>query len=297
METKPLSQARVVPLFRPGPAMENEPEVAIGRARVPAEAVTEPRTALAPDLTGRPKVVFLIGPGGSGKTMFARWMADRMTEGGREAVLAALDPQNRSLATWFEDVAMPESSDGGQTSRWLRELLRFLVVHQRAGVLDLGGGDTSLVRTIETVPDLVTTLREGGVEPVAIYMLTPRQDDLGLVETLESAGFQPRATLLVFNAGRVDTTLSNTEAFARVRRHSILRAAIARGAVALVMPRLEPEVTQEIEGKRLGFAMARDGQVPEGASFGPMGAFERAMVRRWLERMEQEFAPAASWLP
>jgi hypothetical protein len=118
-------------------------------------------------------------------------------------------------------------------------------------------------------------------------MLTPRQDDLGLVETLESAGFQPRATLLVFNAGRVDSTLSNTEAFARVRRHSVLRAAIAREAVALVMPRLEPEITQEIEGKRLSFVMARDGQAPEGASFGPMGAFERAMVRRWLERMER----------
>ena len=87
------------------------------------------------------------------------------------------------------------------------------------------------------------------------------------------------------------------EAFASVTRHSAYRAAIARGAVPLSMPRLEPEVAQEIEVKRLQFGAARDGQVPPGAKFAPIGSFNRSMVRRWLVRMEEEFAPVASWLP
>jgi hypothetical protein len=49
--------------------------------------------------------------------------------------------------------------------------------------------------------------------------------------------------------------------------------------------------------KRLTFGMARDGLVSEGATFDPIGGFERSIVRRWLERMDQAFAPIASWLP
>ena len=63
------------------------------------------------------------------------------------------------------------------------------------------------------------------------------------------------------------------------------------------MPRLEPEVAGLIEGRRLTFGMARDGQVPEGARFAPIGGLERSMIARWLERMEQEFRPVSSWMP
>jgi len=136
-----------------------------------------------------------------------------------------------------------------------------------------------------------------GVEPVAVYALAPRQDDLAVLEAMEAAGFKPKATLLLLNEGRVDSTLSREEAFARTLRHSAFRSAISRGAVPLWMPRLEPEVAQEIEGKRLQFGAARDGLVPAGAKFAPLGGFERSMVKRWLEKMDREFAPIMSWLP
>jgi hypothetical protein len=32
-----------------------------------------------------------------------------------------------------------------------------------------------------------------------------------------------------------------------------------------------------------------------GARFAPIGGFEGSMVRRWLERMEQEFSAVSSW--
>jgi hypothetical protein len=136
-----------------------------------------------------------------------------------------------------------------------------------------------------------------GVAPIACYMIGPRVEDLSSLDALERAGFQPAATVIVLNEGRVDSTLSREEAFGRVLRHSSFVRAVERGAVPLWMPRLEPEVAAEIEGKRLTFGQARDGQVPPGAKFAPIGGFRRSMVRRWLEGMERELGPVASWMP
>jgi len=211
--------------------------------------------------------------------------------------MAALDPQNRSLATWFGGVMQPDTNDGTQTARWLRDLLEHAMAHLESAILDFGGGDTALAKLVNEAPDLGTMLVEAGVNPIACYMVGPRVEDLASLDALERAGFQPAATVIVLNEGRVDSTLTREEAFARVLRHSAFTRAVERGAVVLWMPRLEPEVAAEIEGKRLTFGQARDGQVPTGAKFPPIGGFKRSMVRRWLEAMQHEFRPVASWMP
>ena len=215
----------------------------------------------------------------------------------RVASMAALDPQNRSLATWFQDVMQPDTNDGVQTARWLSDYLDYLMAQKASAILDFGGGDTALAKMVHEVPDLCAVMTAAGVAPVACYMIGPRVEDLASLDALEQAGFQPPATMIVLNEGRVDSSLSRDEAFARVFRHSAFTRVVDRGAVVLWMPRLEPEVAAEIEGKRLTFGQARDGQVPPGAKFGPIGGFKRSMVRRWLEAMEHEFGPVASWMP
>jgi hypothetical protein len=165
-----------------------------------------------------------------------------------------------------------------------------------SGLLDFGGGDTALAKLLDLAPDLASRMVSTGVEPVACYTLGPRPDDVATMESLEASGFQPRATCLVLNEGRVDTTLGREEAFARVLRDSAVRDAITRGAIPVWMPRLEPEVAAEIEGKRLTFGQARDGLVPDGATFAPIGGLERSMVIRWLDRMAHEFKPVTSWM-
>ena len=284
-------------MFRRRPVAEGEPEIKIGLAPISAPRAADVIATSALDLSGKPKVWFMIGGGNSGKTVHVRWLVGRMAEGNRQAVLAALDPANRSLASWFDGVEQPPSSDGVQTARWLREFLTFLMAErQHSAVLDFGGGDTSLAKVVDAAPAIVTTLEEAELAPVACYTLTPRLDDLAALETLEGAGFRPRATALLFNEGRADSAMSREDAFARVLRHSTVRAALARGAVPIWMPRLEPDVMGEIEGKRLLFAQARDGVVPQGASFPPVGGFERAMVARWMERMEDAHRPISTWL-
>jgi hypothetical protein len=79
--------------------------------------------------------------------------------------------------------------------------------------------------------------------------------------------------------------------------HSAYRAAVARGATEVWMPRLDPAVAQEIEAKRIGFIQARDGISPVGRKVASLGPFDRSRVRRWLEIMAAEMTPIASWLP
>ena len=93
----------------------------------------------------------------------------------------------------------------------------------------------------------------------------------------------------------METPLPKDEAFARVMRHSALKTAIERGAVPLWMPRLLPAA--EIEARRVNFAMARDGIIPQGKRQTPLGGFDRARVRAWLGVMDAEFGPLRSWLP
>ena len=293
--TKP---ANIVSLFKRRPVGEDEPETRIGLASVSGLPTSDAApVASGLDLTGKPRIWFMIGAGNSGKTVEVRWMVGRMAEQGREAILAALDPANRSLATWFDGVEQPPNSDGAQTARWLREFLTFIMTEKtHNAVLDFGGGDTSLIKLIDSAPDIAATLEAAGIAPIACYSLTPRLDDLAALDTLENAGFRPKATVLMFNEGRVDSTMSRDEAFARIGRHTAVRSALARGAVPLWMPRLEPEVMAEIEGKRLSFQQARDGLLPTDAKFAPIGGLERSMVRRWLDRMEQAHGAVPSWL-
>jgi hypothetical protein len=112
----------VIPLF--GRArIENDPEIRNRRAVISVRPPAAAPTPAVADLTGKPKALFLVGLGGTGKTMLARWVGWRMAEQGRAALIAALDPQNRTLADWFTGVVEPETSDMHHTARWARDVL------------------------------------------------------------------------------------------------------------------------------------------------------------------------------
>lgn len=277
-------------------AREPGEEIPVGLPRT-SVAVAERRgpAASVVDLAGRPKVWFTIGPGRAGKTMLLRWAIEEVQSRGVQAVCAAADPQNRSLIRYFEGVAEPPTNDPAAVAQWLEQLLQFVADEKTSAFIDLGGGDTSLGRLLDQTPDLATVMEDAGVSIVAMYLIGPRVDDLAALASFEAAGFQPKATALVLNEGIADTTA--TDAFAHIVAHSAYRAAVSRGAVEIRMPRLLPDLTQDIELKRLSFAQARDGKAPEGRRVDMPGPFDRSRVRKWLGTMNSEFEPIRSWLP
>jgi hypothetical protein len=259
--------------------------------------LTAARSDLGIDLAKQAKVWFAIGPGRSGKTMLLRWAAEMSASQGGAPIVAAADPQNRSLKNYLDNVAEPPTNDATATSRWLEALLRHTMDEKASALVDLGGGDTALHKLLVAVPDLAAALEAAGVAPVAVYTLGPRVDDLAAMASFEALGFQPAATVLVRNEGLADPVADREDAFARLLRHSAYRSAAERGAVEVWMPRLEAAVAQEIEAKRVSFLQARDAVSPKGRKVVPLGPFDRSRVRSWLSIMAAEMAPILSWLP
>lgn len=289
--------AKVIPMRGFGSGLAGVPEQSL--ARPPSFAASRQATGAVAkvDLRDKPKLWLLSGPGGAGKTALARWLVWRMQQAGREAALAALDPANRSLAEWFGDVMVPPARDGVAVSRWLTELFEGLMEDPFSAIFDFGAGSTALERLAQAAPGLHTSLAAAGIGVVATYVITPRADDLVIPQMIEATGFRPDATLIVLNEGRSDPTVMPEQAFSEICRHSAFRALTDRGAQVVWMPGLESDVMMEIEAKRLSFGQGRDGLVPDGAQFPPIGGLRRAMVGRWLARMEEVFRPVGTWLP
>jgi hypothetical protein len=290
------AEKRLSPFGRRDTRIEKEVPVGLPSFLLPR---VEPRTPVqAIDLTGVPPTWLLIGQGRAGKTTFARWVIDRAIAAGRDPALAAVDPAQRSLACFFDAVAQPDSPDPIQAARWLRAALASIMEVPSPTLVDMGGGDLSLMALLADHPDLAEAMEAAGAPIVAAYFFGTRVDDLAALASYEARGFRPRATLLVLNESLTELNEDPEEAFAAVKRHSAFRAAVARGAVAISMPRLIPaSLVREIERKRLLFSHARDGIAPEGSGVSPITSLDRSLVRRWLAQMEDAFAPIASWLP
>jgi len=281
----------VVPLF--GDRDANLPE-----ARLDVSHLGRPMRAgpsgQALDLTGKAKAIMAIGLGATGKTTLLRWLCERALERGEdELALATVDPVNRELGHYFPAAMVPPTQDPAQVTAWLEQLLAMILETGKSAALDFGGGDTTLARLQTEVPDLQQMMESAGVEPVALYPLTPRSSDLTPLAAMTKVGFRPKATALILNEGRADSTRAPLQEFGQIRRHSVYKSAIAQGAVEIWMPRLY--AAKAIEDRRSGFRQAVNGETPQG-SLG-LGPFDRSRTRHWLAAMEEAFAPIASWLP
>ena len=278
-------------------------EVSVGH-RVLSATQAPPPAGQVLDLTGKPKLLMAFGSGGSGKSTLLRWVAERSIATGSTAKLVAIDPGERSLMNYFPPGAVYEpvtadnvpTHDAAQVATWLKAFFGALVKQQVSGLIDTGGGDTAVEKVLQDMPRLVDDLAAEGIATVAVYMFAPRTDDVGPLATLTGAGFSPAATALVINEGAVRPSDGDPAlAFREIKRHSVYRAALDRGAVELHMPVLS--IAKKISDRSLQFGQARDGVAPEGKKVVPLGWSDRAVLRSWLTRMDDAFAPIVSWWP
>lgn len=288
-------QAQVVPLFPDEPETDPTEEFPIARAPARREVEQAPANP-AMDLSGKPKLIMALGAGNVGKSTVGRWLAERATANSAEVYFASIDPQTQGLGKYFPNVHEPPSYEPPVVLAWLQRYVEHATKRRATAFIDFAGGDTTLGRLVEGAPDIVDIMRAEGVEPVALYLLGPRLDDLAPMTNLETIGFQPPATAVILNEGRVaDPSLTREQAFAETMAHSAFKAVLARGGVRIWMPRLIG-AAKEVEKRRITFAQARDAISPEGRTVAPLGLFNRSYVRAWLTRMDAEFAPIASWL-
>jgi hypothetical protein len=269
---------------------DDEPQFDVNPFTPRHKDADEPPPAQGIDLTGRNKIIFAVGRGKTGKTTLLRWMAETALAAGRPFLMADIDPTNASFASYFEGVSRPDTDDPAGVNRWLQAFIEYAVKHQTTAMIDLGGGDTTL-RTLATeMPGFAQQIEEAGLVPVNFYLAGAQPDDLAPIATLAERGFSPRARAVVLNESTAELGLSRQQGFMRVVRNRVLLDQLRSGAINLWMPRLH--AAEAVESRRSTFAAARDGRTTP-----PLGLFDRARVKSWLEAMDRQFQGVQSWMP
>jgi hypothetical protein len=267
---------------------DDVPETSMSRLRETGGQIPEapPQTATSVDLTDRHKLVMTFGAGRSGKTMLQRWVVERanIQRPDEPLTLVTLDAARATMKLFFQDVLAPGTVDGAMP--YLERILTRVQKSPRSMVLDFPA-DMTLVPLARQIPDLNEQIEQAEMSVVALYLLTPRQTDLTVLDAMENVGFKPAATALILNLGTMDTSRDPTTEYATLRRNSAYRAAIERGAVEIWMPR--HWAAKPIEDRLLSLHRARDET--------DLNIFDRSRAFHWLREMEAAFAPIRSWLP
>jgi hypothetical protein len=284
--------SKAVPKFTFGPSDDDGPELQLLQTGSKTEDPAPVSTGS--DQSGKPKIIFWVGRGKTGKTTGIRWQAERAVRNDTVMLMADMDPTNDTFSKYVGNVARPpEASDPVLALKWLDRLLQYALGQKTTLLVDLGGGDTTLRRLVEDLPDLVQAIEAAGFAVILFYAVGPQEEDLSPLATMEGLGFHPTCTAIVLNQGLIEVGATPDTAFARVFRHSAFRSAVAGGAVVIWMPRLQ--AAEQVEIRRLHFQDAVDGETGQGKT--PLGPFDRQRVANWLRQMEENFGGIMSWMP
>ncbi len=251
--------------------------------------------AIGPDIEiveRKPKLIVPLGRGRTGKTTFDLWSAGVAEcdagKGGGLIRLGDADRNNATLSAFRPDALRPEYSDNESIKEWLNGVIERQVEEGFSFYLDLAGGDALLKEYAQEL-DLVSFCESVGIEPVAVHFLGSSEDDLCILNDIETSGvFVPERTILVLNEGILPPGAVALRAFAPIIDNPIFQSALGRGARSVIMPRLT--CMKKLEDARLQFHDVVSGRVKTLLT-------TRQLVKIWLREMDKAFADVRNWLP
>jgi len=283
----PPTKPSGAPPYRPSAVKFTGPRADIVSWAPPREP--EPDIEQGIDLSRRAKIIFAAGRGKTGKTTLLRWLTETSIRNGGTPILADVDPSNATFSAYFADVARPDTDNPAGVAAWLQELIEYCITERQSALVDLGGGDTTLRSLAAEMPGLAAHIEAVGMAPVMFHLTGPQPEDLLPALTLAARGFTPAAQAMVFNEYAMEPGSTRQRAFTRLTASSAY-GNLVEGCVKLWMPRLH--AAEAVESRQCSFAAARDGTIDP-----PLGLFDAARVRVWLEAMDRRFTGVRSWIP
>lgn len=253
----------------------------------------KPETAV---VESDPVLAVGLGRGFGGKSTVLAELAWRAAAGGRQIIVADGDTRSRTLASLFpQQATSPETEELPDFKVWFSGLLNRMVKERRSAVLDLGGGDRVLQEYGRDL-NLVGFCAKRGINPLALYVLGPEEEDLRHVLAIWRSGtFRPERALLLLNEGVIRQGKTVSGAFDATMSDPGFAEMVQAGARPILLRRLA--CMADVRQAGAGFYGASLGQVGDGGiELDPVSQF---MTESWLEDLEAKRVEvgAASWLP
>lgn len=277
------------------------PTLAPLRQSRPWHPERDPSLPTLADLSGRPKVVLMVGPGGAGKTTAANLLCSRLDAEGLllgNALVAATDPGVVGLAHFLPQGALHQPAT--RAAKDAEDLTRTVLLEAEGDepppvtILDAGGGSNALASVLERDRRVFARLEARGVAVIMLWHWTPRAHDLALLKAFADLGVRPTATGMVLNGAHAR---DSWDVYEGLRAQPVYQAALRDGAAEVWMPALQQEVALEVERKGLLFSYARHGKVPEWRhGLAPVDGDAATEIGLWMEDAGSEWAPITSWV-
>jgi hypothetical protein len=229
----------------------------------------------------RRRLILALGRGKSGKTIWARWLAEAMRARGVNPVVADADTVGTGLCRYEEGALRPSRNDGEQ-SWWDAVLADSEDRGGRPVVVDFSLNQGLIRRVDPEGTDFRDRYTEIGFDVTKVCFFAP---DTGDADAFVSNGARVTATdtLLVLNEGAPGE--QGRRQFDRILAHPAVREAIDNGARVARMPTLRSD-------------LAADRDIVSLIAFSKLGvpgqeplAFKRVTMRTWLDRMDTAFSP------
>jgi hypothetical protein len=229
----------------------------------------------------RRRLILALGRGKSGKTIWARWLAEAMRARGINPVMADADTAGTGLCR-YEEGALRLCRNDGEQSWWDAVLADSEDRSGRPVVVDFSLSQGLIRRVDPEGTDFRDRYAEIGFDVTKVCFFAP---DTGDADAFVSNGARVTATdtLLVLNEGAPGERGSRQ--FDSVLAHPAVREAIDHGAHVARMPTLRSDLAADREiASLIAFSkLGVPGQEPL--------SFKRVTMRTWLDRMETAFSP------
>lgn len=247
-----------------------------------------------------PVLLIGLGRGGSGKSTLLAEAIYRAQSQGRDVIAADFDAhRSATLTTMFPDAFKPTSEEMPDVKDGIINLLNLMVETRRSAVVDFGGGDRSLL-DFDRDMDLVKFCKRRKIEPVALFVLGPDNEDLQHALKIYAAGFfRPKRTIIALNAGVVREGKTVAGAFNSTMNDAAFKTMCGESdaKVFLVNPLtcMGEFIDRRVnKGEPLSFYDAAAGTAAK-----PLEAVQEFMTEQWLEDLEAERKDlgVSEWLP
>lgn len=247
-----------------------------------------------------PVLLIGLGRGGSGKSTLLAEAIYRAKAQARDVIAADFDAhRSATLTTMFPDAFKPASEEMPDVKDGIINLLNLMVETKRSAVVDFGGGDRSLL-DFDRDMDLVKFCKRRGIDPVALFVLGPDNEDLQHCLKIYEAGFfRPKKMVVALNEGVVKEGKTVAGAFKATMEDPAFKAMCAESdAKVFLVNRLAcmgEFIDRRVKkGQPLSFYDAAYGKAAK-----PLDPVQEFMTEEWLEDLEDERRKlgVSEWLP